>query len=256
MHRTLRVAVATAALLLVGSQVAFAGSPPYTDGPDVIITDNHKNTVRGGQGRDVLDTRGGADVLRGDKNSDSLFGGDGDDLYHGNAGNDEISEYSTYEEPDVAGDGDGFTGRDIVYAGVGADYVETARGNDVIYAGPGSDRCEGADDCVMLYGDTGNDTIYGGDGDDDMEGEQGDDRLYGQTGDDFIDAEDDESVGGTDYVDCGPGNDVAEVNEDDTVVNCETVLTFPIPTEEPPLLERLREDRQQAAVRKAALARR
>jgi Ca2+-binding RTX toxin-like protein len=256
MDRSLRVAVIGAALLLLGTQGAFAGSPPYTDGPDIIVTDNKKDNVRGGAGRDIIDTRGGADVLRGDKNSDDLYGGDGPDTYYGNAGNDYLSEYSSYEpEPDIAGgDGDGFTGHDVLDGGDGADFIEGARGDDVIYGGDGSDKCEGDDDCVNLYGDTGNDTIYGGLGDDDMEGEQGDDRLYGNAGDDWIDAADDENVGHFDYVDCGPGHDVAVVNEDDTVVNCEVVETVPAPTAEATAASIRRGDRAQAAARAAFLA--
>jgi Ca2+-binding RTX toxin-like protein len=258
MDRRLGIAVMGTALLMVGSQAAFAGSPPYTSGPDIIVTDNHKDKVRGGAGRDIIDTRGGEDVLRGDKNSDDLYGGDGPDTYHGNSGADFLSEYSSYNPEDfgVAGDGDGFTGHDVMYGGNGADFIEGARGNDIIHGGPGSDKCEGEDDCSSLFGDTGDDTIHGGDGDDDIEGEQGSDRLYGNAGDDSIDAADDETVGDSDHVDCGPGHDVAYVNENDTVVNCEVVETFPNPTEDPDLASRIRSDREQAAARRAFLARR
>lgn len=62
--------------------------------------------------------------------------------------------------------------------------------------------------------------VSGGTGDDDLYGEPGSDIIVGGEGGDFIESKD----GHRDYVICGPGDDVASVDEFDAVSSdCETV---------------------------------
>lgn len=62
--------------------------------------------------------------------------------------------------------------------------------------------------------------VRGGPGNDDLYGEPGRDIIVGGAGDDFIEAKD----GSKDHISCGPGDDVASVDELDIVASdCETV---------------------------------
>ncbi len=71
-----------------------------------------------------------------------------------------------------------------------------------------------------IYGRGGNDHLYGLAGNDLVDGGPGSDHLYGGTGNDTLSARD----GTRDYLDCGPGRDVAIVDNIDVVAsNCETV---------------------------------
>lgn len=74
------------------------------------------------------------------------------------------------------------------------------------------------DDSVTLTGAPPS-VVHGGDGDDTISGGPAPDRLYGDAGNDTIDARD----GLADVVDCGAGDDRAELDAIDTAVNCETV---------------------------------
>ena len=75
---------------------------------------------------------------------------------------------------------------------------------------------EGVDRLVDKDGER---TLLGLEGDDELYGGGGQDLILGGEGDDFIEAKDGES----DLVGCGPGNDVASVDNLDTVEgDCET----------------------------------
>lgn len=72
----------------------------------------------------------------------------------------------------------------------------------------------------VLHGADGDDVLTGGDGPDEIYGGPGRDLMFGGAGDDFIEAKD----GARDFVDCGPGLDVASIDDADRVApNCETV---------------------------------
>jgi hypothetical protein len=72
----------------------------------------------------------------------------------------------------------------------------------------------------VLHGTKGNDVLYGLGGNDTLVGGKGSDRLYGGPGNDRILAQD----GQKDFVSCGPGKDVASLDElDRTDGTCETV---------------------------------
>jgi Ca2+-binding RTX toxin-like protein len=76
-----------------------------------------------------------------------------------------------------------------------------------------------------MFGDEGDDELYGGPGDDAMEGEEGTDEHFGGQDNDYIDAADQDVGDASDLVDCGGGNDTAEVLPNDIVRgNCEEVI--------------------------------
>lgn len=68
----------------------------------------------------------------------------------------------------------------------------------------------------------GEDELYGTNREDRLAGFGGDDGIWGLARDDFIEAKD----GARDYVECGPGTDIASVDARDLVARtCETVYT-------------------------------
>jgi len=123
----------------------------------------------------------------------------------GTAGNDVVNG-TPY--PDIIR---GFAGNDRIFAGAGNDHIEGNGGNDTISAGPGNNA---------VFGGPGNDTITAGNGRDLLEGGPGRDTIKAGGGNDRIEARD----GYRDVIDCGPGNDTAEVDRRDLVRNCEHVL--------------------------------
>jgi Ca2+-binding RTX toxin-like protein len=58
----------------------------------------------------------------------------------------------------------------FVWAGGGADYVQTGAGADTVYAGTGNDLADGGFGSDNLFGDEGNDTLKGGGGADALDG--------------------------------------------------------------------------------------
>ena len=77
------------------------------------------------------------------------------------------------------------------------------------HGGDGDDNLSGTKNPDQLFGDGGADTITGG---------AGPDTLRGGPGNDTINAKD----GVVDDIDCGDGMDTADVDANDTVVNCES----------------------------------
>jgi hypothetical protein len=99
---------------------------------------------------------------------------------------------------------------DLIRAGGGADRVLAGRGGDRVYGGRGNDRLIGQSGRDRLYGQAGADVIIGGSGKDVLRGGPGDDKLNARDG-----------VAET--VHCGPGRDVAIVDERDATRGCELV---------------------------------
>jgi peptidoglycan/xylan/chitin deacetylase (PgdA/CDA1 family) len=103
--------------------------------------------------------------------------------------------------------------------------VGTAKADQIFGRGAGD----------SLFGRAGNDRLIGGPGDDSINGGTGRDTILGGPGDDRILADD----GYPDKINCGPGWDVAVVDELDTVAaNCEVVkggkaASTPAPTPTP-----------------------
>ena len=86
--------------------------------------------------------------------------------------------------------------------------------------------CRGTDKPDSMFGSLERDAITAGRGGDYIVGNGGDDKLYGGRGNDVINSTDSSTGSGAgpsgiDFVDCGPGDDVAYADAADTVVNCE-----------------------------------
>ncbi|MEW6637733.1 MAG: hypothetical protein AB1425_13080 [Actinomycetota bacterium] len=98
--------------------------------------------------------------------------------------------------------------------------VSGGDGGDVLLGSAQDETIAGRGDEDGLYGLAGSDALVGGGGDDELYGGPGRDLLLGGEGDDFVEAKDGEA----DYVDCGPGADVAGVDfEDRASPDCEAV---------------------------------
>lgn len=100
-----------------------------------------------------------------------------------------------------------------------ADILIGTSEDDLIFGRGGADRIFGKGGRDRLFGGPGNDRINGGPGADRLHGGAGRDRLNGGPGPDLILARD----GGADLVDCGGGNDVAQIDPSDRIRRCERV---------------------------------
>ncbi len=202
--------------------------------------------LRGGGGSDTLTGEAGTDALAGGPGIDALDGGDGNDtLLGGDAvlvgadGNDDLN----------GGAGDdslaGGPGNDRLDGGFGADRMSGEAGRDAVsyedrnapirvtFDDLPNDGEENEGDNVAadveivisgavadtLSGDGRENELNASSGDDFADPGAGLDRLFGGTGADVLRARD----GGRDVVDCGPGEDLAIVDRQDTARDCETV---------------------------------
>jgi Ca2+-binding RTX toxin-like protein len=212
-------------------------------GDDTLSGGDGQDSLIGAAGNDVVDGGAGDDYLTGDCYGYGYCGDgtDGNDVVTGDAGNDYI-------------DADG--GTDSINGGTGVDEVSYSdrirdcSGPCTLVAHPVSvsldstpnDGGTGENDNVLemedvsvyssccgttpspggavIVGDAGINSLSGGDGNDTIDGGSGNDFLNGHGGDDTINAND----GFADRVTCGPGNDVANVDEFDILTDdCETV---------------------------------
>jgi Ca2+-binding RTX toxin-like protein len=110
----------------------------------------------------------------------------------------------------------GLTGDDTINSGAGDDDVCAGGGNDKVNLGNGDDRAWGDGILCAPFGRPfGADTINGG------------------PGNDFLNHGEEWSVksdGFKDIIDCGPGNDIAQLNitiDHDEAINCEQINPFP-----------------------------
>jgi hypothetical protein len=97
---------------------------------------------------------------------------------------------------------------------IGTAYSDTMRGlgdNDRMLGGEGNDRIEGNGGTDTISAGTGNNAVFGGPGNDTITAGDGADRIEARDG--F-----------RDVIDCGVGNDAAEVDRLDVLRNCEHVL--------------------------------
>ena len=87
---------------------------------------------------------------------------------------------------------------DLLYGGLGDDYMDGGNGDDSLFGGDGndlligaagSDALEGEEGDDTLHGLSGNDLLRGGTGKDRLSGGDGDDRLYGDDGMDTLDGD-------------------------------------------------------------------
>lgn len=196
-------------------------------GSDTITGNDADNCLNGGAGNDTLSGLGGDDTLYGNAGSDVLNGGGGDDdltgddngmetpvadVFNGGDGVDEAFLYSFVCSPgtctpktvNVTLDGQANDGQDGEGDNVGVDI------EDINVTGDGAANVFGNGAFNIIDTDDGNDTI-------DALG--GSDYITSRDGDDTINARD----GSEDRIDCGAGNDTANVDQLDTVRDCEIV---------------------------------
>lgn len=153
-----------------------------------------QNLIKGGSGRDVIDSIEGIagtqyrDVFAGTAADDRFVGNGGDDVFRGRGGTDNYDGGAGEDLFIGAG------GRDIAYGGADNDIFRLVGGDDLAYGDGGAD--------VMRMG-SGADVAYGGEGDDRIFGDGGDDVLVGDAGNDFI-----EGGNGRDFLEGGEGDDV------------------------------------------------
>lgn len=94
----------------------------------------------------------------------------------------------------------------------------------------------------------GADSVHGGDGPDTIDGGAGTDDLRGGDGDDRILAAD----GVKDTIDCGPGDDRAETDANDVVVNCEAEPVIVVePEPKLPVVDQPKDDKPKSDAPKA-----
>lgn len=149
---------------------------------DWLFGDAGVNTIHGGDGHDIIKSKGGADFLYGDDGNDRivgdteddhLWGGKGDDIVVGARGDDTM--YGDEGADRIYG----YLGHDTIYGGDGDDRLFSHNGNDFIDGGKGSDLIVGGDHNDTLFGGDDKDYLYGDDGIDSINGGKGDDILYG-----------------------------------------------------------------------------
>lgn len=232
------------------------------DGDDTLVGGAQNDTLNGEAGRDDIDGGSGADAisggagddwyLYGGAGDDTLTGGDGDDYLDGGDGTDNASGgagddwFSEAQDTgaDTAVGGDGFDGVEYYPTSAGAgDVVNVSldgQANDGVVAGAGSSTTSDAGNNFGSTGSAGIEQlyVYSGSTPVNVTGDSGVNQInvYTSTGkatvdpgagadtvstgaaDDTINAVD----GYPDTVNCGPGNDTANVDQFDTTFNCET----------------------------------
>lgn len=189
-------------VLNVEALVSLTGSA--FDDSFVIATQDYNVDIDGGDGNDLVESRGSSVYFEGGAGDDTLLSGIAGDYFDGGEGSDTISyfNYAVAVTVDLStGTGAGGDSLISVENVRGSAYADTITGNladNVIFGFGGDD---------VIYSGAGNDSVFGGGGNDELVTGSGIDYLYGQAGDDFL------RVNGfnvTDeaYVTGGAGNDV------------------------------------------------
>lgn len=115
-------------------------------------------------------------------------------------------------------------GPDNVVGGPGGDEADGGAGGDRISGGDGDDQ-KGAGINTGLLGNGGSDRVLGGPEADDVTGGAGRDGMFGGDGNDILDSFDQER---DNVVDCGPGRDIAYVDQKDRnakiIEDCEQII--------------------------------
>ena len=174
------------------------------------------DTVNGGSGDDFVFGDDGNDVVRGGAGADSLVGDRGNDDLGGGEGYDTVLALSVDTPPaglavnldDAANDRTSSASGEADNVRSDVEAVET----EFFFAG-------GTSAGDTLIGSAAANTLSSGAGNDTIDGGTGNDVLNAGSGDDTVRARD----GFADFVNCGDGNDTAEVDTLDTVQECETV---------------------------------
>jgi hypothetical protein len=207
MHLPKSIIAGTAALAIVPASSAVAATISGGPGNERLKGTNVTDAISGNAGNDRLWGRAGDDQLDGGAGYDRLFGGTGNDTLAG---------------------GDA---RDRIYGGAGDDKSSGGNGNDLMAGGTGNDVQDGGPGNDRIFANLGQDTSYGGDGNDDLWAlargdvqagvggsgsvDQTGDTLDGGNGDDRFHTRD----GEVDRITCGPGNDVALLDNVDVITD-------------------------------------
>ena len=119
----------------------------------------------------------------------------------------------------------GLGGNDRLDGGRGNDCIEGRTGGDNISGALGNDRLYGSSGKDHLNGGPGTDYMSAGSGNDSLNAAYGRDTALGGSGRDFINVA---TAGPAARVNCGAGNDVARINNNERrrVRNCERVAVF------------------------------
>lgn len=232
--------------ILSGDSIDFLLSGPTTSSgyqnffgtdSDDVLEGNHHETLSGGTGDDVLNTKdgNGFNSLNGGEGNDEIDGNHHDKLI-GGAGDDQLStdEGNGYNVL-IGGDGnDELSGNhhDTLSGGVGDDIITTkdGKGNNTLHGGAGNDELEGnhhdtlsggvGDDDLSTADGNGYNTLNGGAGNDVLKGGHHD-TLYGGAGDDVI-----ELYGGFNTVYGNKGADTFEIADTELPSGVNTIKDF------------------------------
>jgi Ca2+-binding RTX toxin-like protein len=171
---------------------------------------------------EIFDTKGGNDTLIAGPLADTVSAGSGDDAITGGPGADQL-------RGDAGNDTfTGLTAGDLVDGGNGVDLLDLSRdilgGVSVSLDGIADDGPLGSDANVIAV-----ETVRATPSADILIGGTAAERFEAGDGADTIDTR----GGGADSVDCGPGVDVAQVDELDQVTGCETVELPPAGNTDP-----------------------
>ncbi len=226
-------------------------------GHDTLIAGSGNSSVYGGAGSEYIEGGAGNDLLKGGTGSDTLSaGGDGSDtltgtgsassttVIYGGGGTDLIfgglganilyaGDGGSADDPtQVEADQTDAASTTTIYGGSGVDYLFGGAGASVIYAGDGGSfaptKIKAGSGDTTVYGGSGTDIIFGGTGTDVLcAGDGGTDgaptyviagtgvaTLYGGAGVDVLQ----DSIGGSDLVVAGTGDDTLLGTGNDTLV--------------------------------------
>jgi Ca2+-binding RTX toxin-like protein len=241
------------------------------EGNDTVRGGTGDDNVYGQEGNDNVDAGAGDDgdvgggpgndtINGGDGNDNNIRGGPGADNVNGGGGDDFITDGDdgmiTDYQPDVVRGGDGYDVLEVDHACSNNDQVAISlddKANDGFTGGPGG--CTGQDDANNNYAsDIEGLSVYTGNtplkitasaqanqistccGPDEVDLQAGSDSAYTNDGADVVNAVD----GYPDFIDCGDGNDTANVDQFDTTARCEVVnrstvqSAFQTPEDAPP----------------------
>jgi hypothetical protein len=169
-------------------------------GDDTLIGHDAHDVIYGGDSRQTPGS--GDDTIVGRGQDDHLAGEDGDDRIDGGAGYDEIS---------------GNNGDDRLEGGEDDDSIEVLSVDEDAPRSPGNDHLEGGPGADFLGADQGSDAAFGGPGDDMV-------AIVPGAIDDPLARPD----GRRSVATCGPGDDLVDVGDNDTVrSDCERLATYP-----------------------------
>ncbi len=217
-------------------------------GADSLNGDDGNDTLNGGAGRDNTDGGAGDDTINGGADADPfLFGGAGNDTINGEGGNDGLLGSDGNDTLNGGDGGDGLTGgagsdglfgnADFDTGNIDADDDDTGDPRDVTvtlddqandgragendnYHSDIEDLNVNGDGRANITGSAQFNRINTDIGADTVDGVAGSDLISTSDGDDTVNARD----GSNDRIDCGAGNDTANIDQFDEVTNCERVF--------------------------------